>query len=121
VISLAPGTKVYLASKPVSMRLGFDGLAALVRPLFAVEPYAGHVFLFRSRSGSYLKALHAGAVRAAHRGDGLAPHRGPSGTKTAGADVGVKTAEKRGLRLGASRPSGTQNHVAGWDRHTGKP
>lgn len=38
VISLAPGTKVYLASKPVSMRLGFDGLAALVRPLFAVEP-----------------------------------------------------------------------------------
>jgi len=34
VISLAPGTKVYLASKPVSMRLGFDGLAALVRPLF---------------------------------------------------------------------------------------
>jgi hypothetical protein len=58
VISLAPGTKVYLASKPVSMRLGFDGLAALVRPLFAVEPYGGHVFLFRSKSGNYLKALH---------------------------------------------------------------
>ena len=35
-----------------------SGLAALVRPLFAVEPYAGHVFLFRSRSGNYLKALH---------------------------------------------------------------
>jgi transposase len=32
MISLPPGTKVYLASKPVSMRLGFDGLAALVRP-----------------------------------------------------------------------------------------
>lgn len=58
MISLAPGTKVYLASKPVSMRLGFDGLAALVRPLFAVEPYGGHVFLFRSKSGNYLKALH---------------------------------------------------------------
>lgn len=40
------------------MRLGFDGLAALVRPLFAVEPYGGHVFLFRSKSGNYLKALH---------------------------------------------------------------
>ena len=50
MISLALGIKVYLASKPVSMRLGFDGLAALVRPLFAVEPYAGHVFLFRSRT-----------------------------------------------------------------------
>ena len=58
MISLAPGTKVYLASKPVSMRLGFDGLAALVLPLFAVEPYGGHVFLFRSKSGNYLKALH---------------------------------------------------------------
>ncbi len=44
MISLAPGTKVYLASKPVSMRLAFDGLAALVRPLFAIEPYCGHVF-----------------------------------------------------------------------------
>jgi len=57
MISLPPGTKVYLASKPVSMRLGFDGLAALVRPLFAVEPYGGHVFLFRSKHGNYLKAL----------------------------------------------------------------
>jgi transposase len=27
-------------------------------PLFAVEPYGGHVFLFRSKSGNYLKALH---------------------------------------------------------------
>lgn len=40
------------------MRLGFDGLAALMRPLLAVKPYAGHVFLFRDRSGSYLKVLH---------------------------------------------------------------
>jgi transposase len=39
------------------MRLGFDGLAALVRPLCAVEPYGGHVFLFRSKSANYLKAL----------------------------------------------------------------
>ena len=58
MISLAPGTKVYLATKPISMRLGFDGLAALVRPLFAVDPYAGQVFLFRNKSGHYLKALH---------------------------------------------------------------
>lgn len=58
MIALAPGTKVYLASKPVSMRLGFDGLAALVRPLFTVEPYGWHVFLFRSKSGTYLKTLH---------------------------------------------------------------
>lgn len=52
MISLAPGTKVYLASKPVSMRLGSDGPATLVRLLFAVEPYGGHVFLFHSKSGN---------------------------------------------------------------------
>jgi len=52
MISLAPGTKVYLASKPVSMCYGFDGLAALVHPLFSVEPYCGHVFLFRGRAAT---------------------------------------------------------------------
>ena len=45
MISLAPGTKVYLASKPVSMRLGFDGLAALVRPLFEDQRAIGTPFV----------------------------------------------------------------------------
>ena len=40
------------------LELQADGLAALVRPLFAVEPFGGHVFLFRSKNGNYLKALH---------------------------------------------------------------
>ena len=30
MIQLEPGTKVYLACRPVSMRYGFDGLAAQV-------------------------------------------------------------------------------------------
>jgi transposase len=30
MIQFAPGTKVYLACRPVSMRYGFDGLAAQV-------------------------------------------------------------------------------------------
>lgn len=38
MISLTPGTRIHVASQPVSMRLGFDGLAAPVRPLFSVEP-----------------------------------------------------------------------------------
>ena len=65
VISLAPGTKVYLASKPVSMRQGSDGLPALAQPLFVVEPYTGHVFLFRSRNGNYLKACAGTALACA--------------------------------------------------------
>lgn len=58
MISLAPGTKVYLATKPVSMRLGFDGLSALVKDVLDVDPFSGHLFLFRAKSGAYLKALY---------------------------------------------------------------
>jgi transposase len=39
MISLAPGTKVYLACQPVSMRLGFDGLAARVSQVLHADPF----------------------------------------------------------------------------------
>lgn len=39
------------------MRLGFDGLTESVRPLFAVEPYAVHVYVFQSKTDYYLMAL----------------------------------------------------------------
>jgi transposase len=50
MISLAPGTKVYLASKPVSMRLGFDGLAALVRPCSRSSPMVAMSSCFAARA-----------------------------------------------------------------------
>ncbi len=55
---IAPGTRVYLACRPVSMRKGFDGLAAEVASLMKADPFSGSAFLFRSRRGDYLKALH---------------------------------------------------------------
>ena len=58
MIALAPGTKVYLACKPVSMRKGFDGLSALVGEVLDADPYSGHLFLFRGRRGDYFKALY---------------------------------------------------------------
>jgi transposase len=58
VISVAPGTKVYLACQPVSMRLGFDGLAARVAQVLRADPFCGHVFVFRSKRSDYLKLLH---------------------------------------------------------------
>lgn len=57
-MQIAPGTRVYLACRPVSMRKGFDGLAAEVASLMKADPFSGSVFLFRSRRGDYLKALH---------------------------------------------------------------
>jgi transposase len=58
VIQIAPGTKVYLACRPVSMRYGFDGLAAQVAQVLGADPFSGHLFLFRSTRADYLKCLY---------------------------------------------------------------
>jgi transposase len=58
MIQVAPGTKVHLACRPVSMRYGFDGLAAKVASVLAQDPFSGHLFCFRSKRGDYLKILY---------------------------------------------------------------
>jgi transposase len=58
VIQVAPGTKVYLACRPISMRYGFDGLAAQVAQVLQEDPFSGHLFLFRSKRADYLKVLY---------------------------------------------------------------
>src|ERR1700733_14387747 len=58
MIQVAAGTKVYLACRPVSMRYGFDGLAAQVGSVLAADPFSGHVFIFRSKRADYLKILY---------------------------------------------------------------
>jgi len=63
VIAVAPGTKVHLACRPVSMRYGFDGLAAQVAHVLGADPFSGHLFLFRSKRADYLKCLYLFAKR----------------------------------------------------------
>ena len=58
MISLAPGTKVFLACRPVDLRNGFDGLAAKAQQMIGADPFSGHLFLFRGKRGDYLKALY---------------------------------------------------------------
>jgi transposase len=58
VIQVAAGTKVYLACRPVSMRYGFDGLAAQIAHVVQKDPFSGHLFLFRSKRADYLKVLY---------------------------------------------------------------
>jgi transposase len=58
VISLAPGTKVFLACRPVDLRNGFDGLAAKAQQIIGADPFSGHLFLYRGKRGDYLKALY---------------------------------------------------------------
>ncbi len=58
MISLAPGTKVFLTCRPVDLRNGFDGLAAKAKQMIGADPFSGHLFLFRGKRGDYLKALY---------------------------------------------------------------
>jgi transposase len=58
MISFAQGTKVYLACQPVDMRKGFNGLAALVSTTIRMDPYCGHVFVFRGKRGDYVKLVY---------------------------------------------------------------
>lgn len=39
------------------MRRSIDGLSALVRERFTLDPLSGHLFLFRNRRGDRLKVL----------------------------------------------------------------
>ena len=51
MITLASGTRVWLAAGRTDMRKGFDGLAALVQEKLAQDPFCGHLFVFRGRRG----------------------------------------------------------------------
>ena len=58
MISLAPGTRVFLACQPVDLRNGFDGLAAKAQQVIGADPFSGHLFIFRGRRGDYFKGLY---------------------------------------------------------------
>jgi transposase len=45
MLTLASGSRIYLALAPVDMRKGFDGLAAQVQQALRRDPFAGQLFL----------------------------------------------------------------------------
>jgi transposase len=48
---------VWLATGYTDMRCGFPSLALRVQEVLQCDPFAGHLFVFRGRSGSLLKAI----------------------------------------------------------------
>ena len=57
MITLAAGTRVWLAVGRTDMRKGFDGLSSLVQQKLTQDPFCGHLFVFRGRRGDLLKVL----------------------------------------------------------------
>ena len=48
---LPPSVKVHLALGYIDMRKGIDGLAMLVQGVLQQDPFSGHLFVFRGRTG----------------------------------------------------------------------
>lgn len=58
MLALGPNTRVYLATEPVDLRRGHDGLCALVRTVLGQNPYDGHLFVFVGRRADRVKILY---------------------------------------------------------------
>ena len=54
MITLPNGTRIWLAAGMTDMRRGFDGLAAIVQEKHGADPFSGHLFVFRGRSGDLI-------------------------------------------------------------------
>jgi transposase len=57
MLSLPANVRLYLCTTPTDMRKSFDGLHALVRQVFQLDPLDGHLFLFVNRRRDRVKIL----------------------------------------------------------------
>jgi transposase len=57
MIGLPSGTRVWLAAGVTDMRKGMSSLAALVQTALELDPFCGHLFVFRGRRGDFVKVL----------------------------------------------------------------
>jgi transposase len=57
VIQLPSGTRIWIAAGFTDMRRGFHGLSSQVQTVLELQPFSGHVFIFRGRRGDIVKCL----------------------------------------------------------------
>jgi transposase len=57
MIQITPQMRVLVAVEAVDFRRGIDGLAQVCRAVLGSDPFAGTVFVFRSRRGTAIKLL----------------------------------------------------------------
>ena len=61
--------KIFLGIAPVDFRRGIDGLAALCRQQWQLNPEDGHYFVFRNRRGNALKVCPVAVFSTGHAQD----------------------------------------------------
>ncbi len=57
MLTLPTSVRVYLAAEPVDLRRGHDGLVAIVRSTWKLNPFDGHLFVFLGRRVDRVKIL----------------------------------------------------------------
>jgi transposase len=57
MLTLPTSVRVYVAAEPVDLRRGHDGLVAIVRNEWHLNPFDGHLFVFLGRRLDRVKIL----------------------------------------------------------------
>ncbi len=57
MLAFSPTVRVFVATRPVDMRLGYDGLFGLVQGVLGESPFTGHWFVFFNRHVNRVKIL----------------------------------------------------------------
>ena len=57
MLGLGAATRIYVATGGTDMRLGFDGLYALVEGELQQDPRTGHLFLFANKRRDRMKII----------------------------------------------------------------
>jgi transposase len=57
VLTLPSSVRIYLATEPVDLRKGFEGLGAIVQSQWSMDLFAGHLFVFVGRRRDRCKIL----------------------------------------------------------------
>lgn len=58
MLTLPPGTRLYVATSPVDGRKGIDGLAALIRSEFDRDPLSGAMYVFFNKRADRVRILY---------------------------------------------------------------
>lgn len=57
MIPVPASTRIWLAAGVTDMRKGFASLAALAEGVLRLDPYSGHLFVFRGRRGDLIEVI----------------------------------------------------------------
>lgn len=58
MIQVTAHTRIVAAVEPVDFRNGIDGLVRICKEVLQADPFAGWLFVFRSRRGTAIKSLY---------------------------------------------------------------